>query len=189
MFGEKSWYTAGNADEYDSPALLIYPDRIKTNIRRLLESVPALYLRPHVKTNKLAEVCQLMLDAGINKFKSATIAEAEMLAMIQAPDVLLAYPPTGPKIKRLIRLVQKYPATKFSCLVDHITSANSLSNEFSAAGLKIHVYIDLNIGMNRTGIVPKEALNFFRQMIPLSGLEFEGLHAYDGHIKDRDENI
>ena len=51
----------------------------------------------------------LMLDAGIKKFKAATIAEAEMLGMIKAPDVLLAYPPTVPKIKRLIRLIQKYP--------------------------------------------------------------------------------
>ena len=123
---KRNWYIADNVDEFDSPALFIYPDRIKENIRRLLEKVDPDLLRPHVKTNKMAEVCKLMMEAGIKKFKAATIAEAEMLAMIQAPDVLLAYPPTGPKIKRLIRLIQKYPATKFSCLVDHIDGCRKL---------------------------------------------------------------
>ncbi|HEY4968057.1 MAG TPA: D-TA family PLP-dependent enzyme [Puia sp.] len=189
MQKEKPWYVADNADEFDSPALFIYPDRVKTNIRRLLESARAEYLRPHVKTNKMAEVCQLMLDAGIYKFKSATIAEAEMLAMIQAPDVLLAYPPAGPKIKRLMRLIQKYPATKFSCLVDRITGAKNLSTMLSAAGLKIAIYIDLNLGVNRTGVVPAKALDLFQQISPLPAIEVAGLHAYDGHIKDHDENI
>ncbi len=185
----KDWYLADNVGEFDSPALFIYPDRVKMNIGRLLSSVPAERLRPHVKTNKIMEVCQMMLDAGIYKFKTATIAEAEMLAMIQAPDVLLAYPPAGPKIKRLIQLIQKYPSTKFSCLVDHITSARNLSAECSVAGVKIAVYIDLNIGMNRTGITPTEALHLFRQMIILPALELAGLHAYDGHLKDPDVNI
>ena len=65
-------------------------------------------LRPHVKTNKITEVCAMMMEAGISKFKCATIAEAEMLAMIKAKDVLLAYQPVGPKIKRLLRLIQQY---------------------------------------------------------------------------------
>ena len=149
---EKTWYAVDNVEDYDSPALFIYPDRIKKNIRSLLEKAEAGRLRPHVKTNKMAEVSRLMLDAGIKKFKAATIAEAEMLAMIGAPDTLLAYPPGGPKINRLIRLIQKYPGTKFSCLVDHADGARALSSKFSAAGLIAFIYIDLNLGMNRTGI-------------------------------------
>jgi D-serine deaminase-like pyridoxal phosphate-dependent protein len=189
MSNDRNWYTVENVGEFDSPALLLYPDRIQINIRRLLASVPADRLRPHVKTNKTMEVCQMMLNAGIYKFKSATIAEAEMLAMIQARDVLLAYPPTPVKIKRLIRLIKKYPATKFSCLVDHVTSAENLSSECSNEGLKISVYIDLNPGMNRTGIVPSDALNLYQQIHALPSLEIEGLHVYDGHLKDRDIHI
>jgi D-threonine aldolase len=189
MTVEKTWYRVDNIDECDSPALLIYPARIKNNIRRLLEKAGAERLRPHVKTNKMAEVNQLMLDAGIKKFKAATIAEAEMLAMIEAPDVLLAYQPTGPKIQRLIRLVQKYPETVFSCLVDHLGTARVLSEEFSAAGLTAFVYIDLNLGMNRTGILPENASVLFQNLQSMTAIEILGLHAYDGHIKDRDEKI
>jgi D-serine deaminase-like pyridoxal phosphate-dependent protein len=38
--------------------------------------------------------------------------------LIEAPDVLLAYQPVGPKVERLASLIKKYPRTKFSCLVD-----------------------------------------------------------------------
>src|ERR1700730_10624948 len=115
---EKLWYEVENIDEIDSPALLIFPARAKENIHKLTEKIKVQNLRPHVKTNKIAEVSNMMLDSGIRKFKAATIAEAEMLATIKAPDVLLAYPVNGPKIKRLVNLIKKYPDTKFSCLVD-----------------------------------------------------------------------
>ena len=185
---EKFWFEADNINEYDSPALLIYPFRIKENIRKLLEKVEPAFLRPHVKTNKIAEVSKLMFDAGINKFKAATIAESEMLARIKAPDVLLAYPPTIPKIKRFIRLIRKYPDTAFSCLVDHIAGAKAMADMFAAANLVADVYIDLNIGMNRTGIRPENALALFEEINSRSSIHVAGLHVYDGQIKDRDIN-
>jgi D-serine deaminase-like pyridoxal phosphate-dependent protein len=186
MMKEKFWYEIDHIDEYDSPALFIYPSRIKNNIRKALEKIKPENFRPHVKTNKIAEVCHLMLDAGIQKFKAATIAESEMLAMIKAPDVLLAYAPTAPKIKRLVRLIQKYTDTKFSCLVDHADTADLLSKFFSAANLTADVYIDLNVGMNRTGILPENAIAFYQQLISMPAIKVLGLHAYDGHLKDPD---
>ena len=108
-------------------------------------------LRPHVKTHKIREVSQLLLEAGITKFKCPTIAEAEMLAGIQAPDVLLPYQPIGPKVERLIQLIKNYPATRFSCLVDNIKAVDWIAQKAMEEGVTIPVYIDLNVGMNRTG--------------------------------------
>ena len=96
-----NWYTIENIDRIDTPCLVLYKDRIKNNISeaiRLIKNVDN--LRPHVKTNKIAEVCRMMMDAGITKFKCATIAEAEMLAIINVKDVLNAYQPVGPKAER-----------------------------------------------------------------------------------------
>ena len=103
MQQEDQWYKIENEASIDSPALVVYPQRIKENIRLLLSMIddPS-RLRPHVKTNKTREATLLMLEAGIRKFKCATIAEAEMLALCQAPDVLLAYQPVGPKLLRFI---------------------------------------------------------------------------------------
>src|SRR6478752_7057517 len=109
------WYHINNVDEIDSPALVIYKDRVIQNINTAIAMVDNVKrLRPHVKTHKCKEAAQLMMDAGINKFKCATIAEAEMLAMINAPDVLLAYQPVGPKVNRLVQLVKTYPSTRLA---------------------------------------------------------------------------
>jgi D-serine deaminase-like pyridoxal phosphate-dependent protein len=41
----------------------------------------------------MIEVAQMFIEEGINRFKCATIAEADMLAIAGAEDVLLAYQP------------------------------------------------------------------------------------------------
>lgn len=182
------WYAIDNIATIDSPALVLYEERVKENIRLAVElSGNVSLLRPHVKTNKIAEVCRLMLDAGITKFKCATIAEAEMLAQVQAPDVMLAYQPIGPKAQRFIKLIQIYPATHFSCLIDNREVATELSASATAHQLTIDVYIDLNVGMDRTGILPgDEAFALFQQALALRAIRPVGLHAYDGQIKEVD---
>ena len=183
-----NWFTIKNIDTIDSPALVIYKERIQQNILLLKGMVndDVTKLRPHVKTNKIAEVCSMMIDAGITKFKCATIAEAEMLAMLKAPDVLLAYQPVGPKAYRLATLAEKYPSTHFSCVIDNIHAAEQLSTVFAAKKLLLNVYIDLNTGMNRTGILPAHATQLFEAVELLPAIKVIGLHAYDGHIRDTD---
>lgn len=182
---ESQWYKISNEAEVDSPALLVYPDRVRHNIQKLIEAIDDVdRLRPHVKTNKSPQVTSLMLDAGIKKFKCATIAEAEMLAVAGAKDILLAYQPVGPKVKRLVELAQEFRDCKFACLVDNIVTASEISNVFIQHNSKANVYIDLNVGMNRTGIVPAAALQLYDTIRSLRGLIVEGLHAYDGHLRE-----
>lgn len=178
------WYAIREINELDSPAFVIYLERVKQNIRSAIELVgdPG-RLRPHVKTHKSADVTRLMMQAGITKFKCATIAEAEMLAMAGAPDVLLAYQPVGPKASRFIALLTRYPSTRFSCLIDDVEAATALGAKAEIQKLVIPVFIDLNVGMNRTGVPPgAPAINLFEQLAEINGLKTAGLHVYDGHI-------
>ncbi len=185
---KNNWFHINNPNAIDSPALLVYPQRVKANLQTAIKMTGDINkLRPHVKTHKCAEVVGLMMDAGIYKFKCATIAEAEMLGMQNAKDVLLAYQPVGPKLERFMALIKKYPDTEFSCLIDNMASAAEHSNAFSEAGLQVAVYIDLNIGMNRTGIaLGDEALELYQYCSTLPGIIIKGIHAYDGHIRDID---
>lgn len=147
-------------------------------------------LRPHIKTHKSPDVTQLMIKAGITKFKCATIAEAEMLGQCIAKDVVLAYQPLGPKLKRFIELIKKYPGTEYACLTDNRESAAEQSEAFLLAGITVPMYIDLNIGMNRTGIAPgKEAIDLYKYASGLKGIRMTGLHAYDGHLRNADLSI
>ncbi len=182
------WYEIENINEIDTPALVVYPDRARKNIETAIKMVKDVgLLRPHVKTNKSKDACRLMLTSGITKFKCATIAEAEMLGSINAPDVLLAYQPTGPKILRLIQLIKKYRDTHYSCLVDNNDSAREIAAQAINAGLTIPVFIDVNVGMNRTGIVPgQKAVELYELCGNTNGIQPLGLHVYDGHITDTD---
>jgi D-serine deaminase-like pyridoxal phosphate-dependent protein len=182
------WYCIKNINEIDSPALVVYPDRVKENIQIMLSMIDDVKrLRPHVKTHKTKEATSLMMDAGIHKFKCATISEAEMLAIAGAPDVLLAYQPVEPKLRRFISLIKQYPDTKFSCLVDNSDSAKSIAAAAFANEIQIPVYIDLNVGMNRTGIAPGDkAIELYKQCAAMKGITLIGLHAYDGHIRTKD---
>lgn len=184
------WYHINNMEAVDSPALVIYRERVIENIRTAISMVNDVKrLRPHVKTHKSIEVVALQKEAGIHKFKCATIAEAEMLGIAKAPDVLLAYQPVGPKLKRFVELIKKYPFTRFSCLVDNNQSIKNISAIAMANSLEIEVYIDLNVGMNRTGILPGSiAFELYRECEKSGGIKPKGLHAYDGHIRSTDIN-
>jgi D-threonine aldolase len=188
MNKDDNWYQIKNIEQVDSPALVIYLHRVKKNIELLKQMIDDVQrLRAHAKTHKSKEAALLLMEAGISKFKCATIAEAEMLASVKAKDVLLAYQPVGPKVDRFISLIKTYPATKFSCLVDDVEAAKLINEKATAAGLQIPVYIDLNVGMNRTGIVPGEkAIELYEQCFKLKNIRPVGLHAYDGHITDAD---
>src|SRR4029078_1169415 len=119
-----NWYEIDNAWSIDTPALLIYKERLQQNIDTAISMAgKPTSLRPHIKTNKSKEVCKILMAAGVVKFKCATIAEAEVLGNIKAKEVLLAYQPVGPKVDRLLNLIKHYTDTRFSCLVDNIGAA------------------------------------------------------------------
>lgn len=184
----KDWFTINDLSTLDSPALVIYPERVKANIQLAISMVGNINrLRPHIKTNKSSAAIKLMMAAGITKFKCATIAEAELLGQCGSQDVLLAYQPSGPKLQRFVRVIKQYPGTTYSCVTDSMLAAQEQSKEFAAAGLKIPVYIDLNVGMDRTGIEPGEqALQIYSFLANAPGIFAAGLHAYDGHIRGED---
>ncbi|QPH39015.1 D-TA family PLP-dependent enzyme [Pedobacter endophyticus] len=182
---EQPWYLLPNEEQIETPSLVFYEDRLRENIELLKGMInDSDRLRPHVKTHKCLEITNLLLSAGIKKFKCATIAEAEMLGMAKAKDVLLAYQPVAENINRFFKLKAKYPETIFSCLVDDARVAEKLATKAHEQGASVDVYVDLNVGMNRTGILPKFALALFKVLEALPQLKFKGLHAYDGHIHD-----
>ncbi|MFM8702303.1 MAG: D-TA family PLP-dependent enzyme [Planctomycetia bacterium] len=182
------WYRIANEAEIASPALLVYPERITENIRRMVQLARgADRLRPHVKTHKMAEVIRLCLAQGIERFKAATIAEVEMTAEAGGRDILLAYPVVGPAAERLVSLIKRHPHVRFRAGVDSDRGIDDLERAAAAAGVKVDTLLVLNVGMYRTGVAPgPEAARLARRIAGSSSLSFGGLHAYDGHLHDPD---
>jgi D-serine deaminase-like pyridoxal phosphate-dependent protein len=188
MTATRPWYFVENVDEIESPALLIYPDRVASNLDRMIAIAGgARRLRPHVKTHKLPQIVEDHLQAGIGRFKCSTIAEAEMLARSGAADVLLAYQPVGPNIARLLRLAAEWRDTRFSALVDDEDVVDVLDRAAADHGIRLELFLDVDVGMHRTGVAPDgRALEVYRRLCRARSLEPRGLHAYDGHIRDSD---
>jgi D-threonine aldolase len=185
-----AWYTVANADSLPSPALLIYPDRVRANIDHAIDICgDPDRLRPHIKTHKCAQVIRMHLKSGVRKFKCATIAEAEMAAKAGADDLLIALQLVGPNINRFQQLRAAFPHVKFSTIVDNKKTAQALNQLGEAEHKPISVFLDVDCGMGRSGIAPSaEAVNLYRMFVRLPGLEPDGLHVYDGHVHEPDLN-
>jgi D-serine deaminase-like pyridoxal phosphate-dependent protein len=144
-------------------------------------------LMPHIKTNKMPKVMDFLIGSGITNFKASTIAEAEIAAEAGANSVLIAHQLVGPKVDRFLDLVQHFPNTQFSTLIDNIGSAEGLNQKASERQLTVNIYIDINNGMNRSGIKIGEGLDALMKYLKnCKNLSFHGFHVYDGHLRDPD---
>ncbi len=187
----EQWFKISNEQEVLSPSLLVYPDRIEYNIGKMIETAGDVnLLRPHVKTHKMPQIIGLQMKHGIYKFKCATISEAEMVAGCGAKDILLAYQPVGPNIERFFRLKKEYPGAVISCIADDeevIRMLSAMAQKFNSETI---VYLDINDGMDRTGISPgAAAAALYRLIRELPMLRAGGLHVYDGHIHEKELNL
>ena len=180
------WYSISNAREISSPALLVYPARVEHNLQRMIAMAGAVQrLRPHVKSHKSPHVIALKRAAGIHKFKAATIAEAEMTAAAGGEDILLACQPVGPQLQRFVALAQRFAGTRFSTLVDDAYQLAAIARAALDHNLQIALYVDLDVGMHRTGIAPGDAAAaLYRAICRTPGVVAAGLHAYDGHLRE-----
>ena len=188
---KEDWFKLENTDEIITPSLVVFPKRILHNIKLMIEIAGGTEsLRPHIKTHKMSEIIKMQIDNGINKFKCATITEAELLAKSGAKDILLAIQPTGKNISRFISLIEIYPESIFSTIVDNEYSLNEINNRAIEEKISVSIWLDINNGMNRTGVEPNnEACSIFQKIASASNLNAKGLHVYDGHIRESDYSI
>ena len=171
-----------------SPAFCVFLDAVRHNVSAIqaLCGGPERW-RPHVKTTKIPEVWALLARAGQARFKAATTREAALLLQVleregvRGADVLLAYPLLGPALERLGAIVRAHPDSQVSVLCESAQIA-------AAAPPELGLYVDLNPGMNRTG-VPEGDTPSLRAIARAAGERLRGLHFYDGHLHqaDRDE--
>jgi D-serine deaminase-like pyridoxal phosphate-dependent protein len=182
------WYFIREAAEIPTPALLLFPVRIEENIRRMISMAGGPdHLRPHVKTHKMAEIVKLKIAHGITKFKCSTLAEAEMVAQCGGKDIMLAMQPVGPHIEGFFKLQKHYTGSRFSAIIDNPAIAEQIAAMAATCKQETDLWMDINNGMDRTGIVPgDEALELYLKISRLANIMPRGLHVYDGHIHEGD---
>ena len=188
MIKNFSWddtYLVSDFEHVLTPALVLYPEIIASNIGRtleLLEGDPERW-RAHIKTAKLACTLRTLLDHGVRHFKCATTLELLMACESGADDVLVAYPMMGANARRVLEIADRFPQVRISVL------AESEQHIRQWSGSPVGIFLDINPGMNRTGIEQgknSDVLQLIRA-VRQSNLEFRGLHYYDGQYGHEDE--
>jgi D-serine deaminase-like pyridoxal phosphate-dependent protein len=181
MLSEMPWdekFRVHDLDNVLTPALVIYPEIVASNIACTLKLLGghANRWRAHIKTAKLGYTLRMMIDRGVNHFKCATSLELLHACQNGAEDVLLAYPVFGANARRVIDIKKQFPRIRISVLVEN----HEQVSQWSGSG--IGIFLDVNPGMNRTGMELNsgEKLVAVIRSIADAGLEFRGLHFYDG---------
>ncbi len=170
-------YKVENADAILTPALLIYPELVDANIEatiRMSGNDPNRW-RPHLKTAKIPFVIAQLISHGIRNFKCSTTLELLTACEAGAADVLVAFSLMGANARRVVEIAEQFPATYISVLVEASGQAAPWRNT------RIGVYIDVNPGMDRTGINQDRIADILELAKDL-GRQFRGLHYYDGHM-------
>ncbi|MCI9108657.1 MAG: D-TA family PLP-dependent enzyme [Lachnospiraceae bacterium] len=182
-------YSFQKSGSLHSPALIYYRDIIASNIQKAINAAQgAEHLWPHIKSHKMADVIRMSMTFGITHFKCATISEAETAASCHTPHIMLAYPLVGPNISRFIQLAEAFPQTHFYAIGDNLEMLSYLGKEAStSASLKnIDVFIDINTGMNRTGVPLSSVNDFYNSCLSINGISIVGIHCYDGNRTESD---
>ncbi len=165
-----------------SPALVVYVERVRENLRRVLACTggrPERW-RPHVKTTKIPRVFAEVAAAGVRHFKCATLREARLLLEVLATggieggDVLLAYPLLGPALGELGALAERHPEARVSVLCEDASVARVVPEPVS-------LFVDVDPGMHRTGVPPEDRAAILA-IARAAGERFRGVHYYDGHL-------
>jgi len=163
-----------------TPALLIYPDIVQRNIETtigLLDGDPNRW-RPHVKTAKLQAVMGMLIQKGVDQFKCATTLELLTACQAGATDALLANSTSHANAVRVRQIAEEFSLVRISTLVESTDQIEQWK------GSKIGLFVDINPGMDRTGVSQEDFGRILGlvQDIRKAAVEFRGLHYYDGHV-------
>jgi D-serine deaminase-like pyridoxal phosphate-dependent protein len=188
MLSEFPWdprYRISDIEDVLTPALVVYPEIIAANIAQTLHLLGgnADRWRVHIKTAKLAYTLRMLIERGIRNFKCATTLELLVACQSGAEDVLLAYPTMGANARRVQDIATQFQQVRISVLAESEEQARQWR------GSPIGVFLDINPGMNRTGIEQNQRDRVVKltRLVGDAGLEFRGLHYYDGQYGGVDE--
>ena len=138
------------------------------------------------KAHKSPQLAQRLVDKGAIGVLIMTVADAEIMSVLRSEHkrlvIFVANIVNIPsKLTKLVNLAASHPQHDYRVNVDHVQNVADLENAAKGAGVKLHVMVELNVGHNRTGVSPEEAVELVRLINRKSHLVFDGISGYEGH--------
>jgi D-serine deaminase-like pyridoxal phosphate-dependent protein len=160
------------------PTLLLDIIKCKANIAKMWTKAKKnnVELRPHFKTHQSLEIGQWFKDVGVSKITVSSLEMADYFAK-EWHDITVAFPVNILEIKTINKLAKKIT---LNILIESKEVAKFLNKNLKN---KAHVLIKLNIGNNRTGLLPsniKAIEDILKIMDTSSALNFIGFLGHAG---------
>jgi D-serine deaminase-like pyridoxal phosphate-dependent protein len=169
-------------DGLDTPALVVFTERVRDNIERLQAELDrrGVALRPHVKTHKSVRIARWQIEAGAKGLTVGTLGEAEVMASARLRDLFVAYPvwAEGPKAARLRDL---HDGAEIRIGVDSAAGAARLAAAVRASRRPLPVLVEVDSGGHRTGTTTVEAAVAVAEVAQAEGLVVQGVFTHGGH--------
>lgn len=162
-----------------SPALVIDLDAMERNLDAMAAFAQrhGVRLRPHAKTHKSATIALMQMQRGAVGVCVQKASEALALAAGGVPDLYVSNEVIDAgKLDRLAALAAR---TRLALAVDSVEGVHRLAAALRAAGTRIDVFVEIDVGQGRCG-VPAGAAGALARRVVDHGLAFAGLQAYHG---------
>ena len=177
--------------EVDTPALILDLDAFERNLDRMDASLAGkkIKIRPHAKSHKCPDIALAQMKRGAVGVCCQKVSEAEAMVEGGVPDVLIANEVVGvAKVKRLAALAKR---ARVAACADDAGNVGALDAAARAAGVKLDVLVEVNVGANRCGVEPgAPAVKIAQAIAGSKNLRFAGLQAYQGaaqHLRKVEE--
>jgi D-serine deaminase-like pyridoxal phosphate-dependent protein len=139
-------------------------------------------IRPHIKTHKCSSLARKQIEGGAIGVCAAKVSEAAALVEAGLDNILITGPVVTPiKIDKLIDLLGLCP--DLMVVVDHPANIESLDTALGNRGMSMSVLLDVDVGLNRTGVNPPDASALADQIVSSTHLHLRGIQAYAGHAQ------
>jgi D-serine deaminase-like pyridoxal phosphate-dependent protein len=168
--------------EVATPALVADRPTLLANLatmRDRLRTMPA-GLRPHIKVHKCPQLSLLQVEYGALGVACATAWEAVVMAEAGIADVLVANQVVGRE--KLAAICRAARSARLTVAVDDPRNVGDLDEAAGAAGVRLEVLIERDVGMARGGVRDDAAgVELARVVGGLEHVTLRGVQGYEGH--------
>lgn len=168
-------------NEVDTPALILDLDAFERNLKCLQNAVAraGVRLRPHAKSHKCPEIALRQIQAGAVGICCQKVSEAAVFVDAGVPDVFITNQVVGEK--KVAHALDLATRARIGVLVDDEDQISAFARASAERQVSIDVYLEIDVGMGRCGVVSIErAVAMAQQIDAAPYLNFMGLQCYHG---------
>lgn len=168
-------------NEVDTPALILDLDAFERNLKCLQNAVSSagVRLRPHAKSHKCPEIALRQIQAGAVGICCQKVSEAAVFVDAGVPDVFITNQVVGEK--KVAHALDLATRARIGVLVDDEDQISAFARASAERQVSIDVYLEIDVGMGRCGVVSIErAVAMAQQIDAAPYLNFMGLQCYHG---------